>query len=129
MFRELSGVDVPETDFILNQFKSVARALFGTIVFFLPAAGADVSKDWLWIKGKGDKLVLRFEARVISRVANKAGLLVFAAAVWVVAECSRGKFAAVFKEREVVCDSASELSGKTLLGDAFDSEGFRGLGH
>ena len=71
----------------------------------------------------------RFEARVILRVANKASLLVFATAVWVVAECSRGEFAMVFKEWEVVCDGASELSGETLLGDAFDSEGFRGLGH
>ena len=70
-----------------------------------------------------------FEARVISRVANKAGFLVLAAAVWVVAECSRGEFAAVFEERKVVCDGASELNGETLLGDAFDSEGFRGLGH
>ena len=129
MFRESSGVDVPETDFILNQFKSVARALFSTIVFFLLAAGTDVLKDGLGIEGKGDKLVSRFEARVILRVANKAGLLVFTTAVWVVAECSRGEFAAVFKEREVVCDGTSELNGETLLGDAFDSEGFRGLGH
>ena len=96
LFRESSGVDVPEADFILNQFKSVARALFSTIVFFLFAAGADVSQDWLWIEGKGDKLVSRFEARVISRVANKAGFLVFATAVWVVAECSRGEFATIF---------------------------------
>ena len=71
----------------------------------------------------------RFEARVISRVANKAGLLVFTTAVWVVAERSRGEFATVFEEREVVCDGASELNGETLLGDAFDGKGFRGLGH
>ena len=129
LFRESSGVDVPETDFILNQFKSVARALFGTIVFFLLAASADVSKDWLWVEGKGDKLVSRFEARVISRIANKAGLLVIATTVWVVAECSRGEFATVFEEQEVVCDGTSELSGETLLGDALDSEGFGGLGH
>ena len=129
LFRESSGVDVPETDFILNQFKSVAQALFGTIVFFLLAAGADVSKDGLWIEGKGDKLVLRFEARVISCIANKAGLLVFAATVWVVAERSRGEFTTIFKEWEVVCDCASELNSEAFLGDAFDSEGFRGLGH
>ena len=73
--------------------------------------------------------MLRFEARVISHVANKASLLVFAAAVWVVAECSRGEFATIFKEWKVVCDGASELSSETFLGDAFDSEGFRGLGH
>ena len=129
MFRESSGVDVPETDFILNQFKSVARALFGTIVFFFLAAGADVSKDWLWIEGKGDKLVSQFEARVISCIANKASLLVFATAVRVVAECSRGEFAAVFEKWEVVSNRSSELDGETFLGDAFDSEGFRGLGH
>ena len=129
MFRESSGVDVPETDFILNQFKSIARALFGTIVFFLLAASTDISKDWLWIEGKGDKLVSRFEARVISCVANKAGFLVFATAVQVVAECSRGKFAAIFEEREVVCDGAPKLYCEAVLGDAFDSEGFRGLGH
>ena len=129
MFRESSGVDVPEADFILNQFKSVARALFGTIVFFLLAAGTDVSKDWLWIEGKGDKLVSRFEARVISRVANKAGFLVFATAVWVVAERSRGEFAPVFEEREVVCDGAPKLYCEAIVGYAFDSEGFRGLGH
>ena len=129
LFRESSGVDVPEADFILNQFKSVARALFCTIVFFLLAASADVSQDWLWIEGKGDKLMSRFEARVISRVANKAGLFVFTTAVWVVAECSRGEFATIFKEREVVCDGAPQLYGKAVVGDAFDSEGFRGLGH
>ena len=123
------GVDVPETDFILNQFKSVARALFCTIVFFFLAAGADVLKDWLWIKGKGDKLVSQFEARVILRVANKASFLVFAAAVWVVAERSRGEFAAVFEEQEVVCDGAPELYCEAVVGYAFDSEGFRGLGH
>ena len=93
------------------------------------AAGTDVSKDWLWIEGKGDKLVSWFEARVISRVANKAGFLVFAAAVWVVAECSRGEFATIFKEWEVVCDGASKLNSETFLGDAFDSKGFGGLGH
>ena len=129
LLRESSGVDVPEADFILNQFKSVARALFGTIVFFLFAAGADVPKDWLWIEGKGDKLVSRFEARVISRVANKPGLLVFATAVRVIAECSRGEFAAVFKEQEVVSDGTPKLNSKAVVGDAFDSEGFRGLGH
>ena len=129
MFRESSGVDVPEADFILNQFKSVARALFSTIVFFLFAASADVSKDWLWIEGKGDKLVSRFEARVISRVANKASFLVFATAVWVVAERSRGEFATIFEEWEVVCDGAPKLNSKAVVGDAFDSEGFRGLGH
>ena len=129
LFRESSGVDVPETDFILNQFKSVAQALFSTIVFFFFATSTDVSKNWLWIEGKGDKLVSQFEARVILRVANKAGLLVFATAVRVVAECSRGEFAMIFKEQEVVCDGAPKLNGKTVVGDAFDSEGFRGLGH
>ena len=129
LFRESSGVDVPETDFILNQFKSVARALFGTIVFLFLAAGADVSKDWLWIEGKGDKLVLRFKARVISCVANKAGLFVFAAAIRVVAECLRRELAAVFEEWEVICDGASELNGEAFVGDTFDSEGFGGLGH
>ena len=129
MFRESSGVDVPETDFILNQFRSVARALFGTIVFFFFAAAADELKDWLWIEGKGDKLVLWFEARVISRVANKAGFLVFTATVWVVAECLRGEFTTIFKEWEVVCDGTLKLNGKAVVRDAFDSEGFRGLGH
>ena len=129
MFRESSSVDAPETDFILNQFKSEARALFGTIVFFFFATGTDVSKDWLWIEGKGDKLVSRFEARVISCIANKAGLLVFATAVQVVAECSRGEFATIFKEREVICDGAPKLNSEAVVGDAFDSEGFRGLGH
>ena len=71
----------------------------------------------------------RFKARVISRVANKAGFLVFATAVWVVAERSRGEFATVFKEREVVCDGAPKLYCEAVVGDAFDSEGFRGLGH
>ena len=71
----------------------------------------------------------QFEARIISRVANKAGFLVFAAAVWVVAECSRREFATVFEEREVVGDGAPKLNGEAVLGDAFDREGFRGLGH
>ena len=71
----------------------------------------------------------RFKARVILRVANKASLLVFAAAVWVVTERSWGEFATIFKKWEVVCDGALELYGETFLGDAFDSEGFRGLGH
>ena len=51
------------------------------------------------------------------------------AAVWVVTECSRGEFAAVFEEREVVCDGAPKLYGETVVRYAFDSEGFRGLGH
>ena len=71
----------------------------------------------------------RFEARVISRIANKAGFLVFATAVWVVPEHSRREFATVFKEWEVVCDGMPKLNCKAFLGDAFDSEGFRGLGH
>ena len=71
----------------------------------------------------------RFEARVISRVANKAGLFVFAAAVQVVTECSRREFATVFEEWEVVCDGAPKLYCETVVGYAFDSEGFRGLGH
>ena len=129
LFRESSGADVPETDFILNQFRSIARALFGTIIFFFFAAGTDVSKDWLWIEGKGDKLVSRFEVRVILCVANKASFLVFATTVQVVTECSRGEFTTILKEWEVVCDGTSELNGETFLGDAFDSEGFRGLGH
>ena len=118
LFRELLGVNVPETDFILNQFKSIAQALFGTIVFFLFAASADVLKDWLWIEGKGDKLVSQFEVRVILRVANKAGFLVFTTTVWVVAECSRGEFAMIFKEQEVVCNGALKLNGKAVMGDA-----------
>ena len=71
----------------------------------------------------------RFEARVILCIANKAGFLVFATAVWVIAERSRGKFATIFKEWEVVCDGTPKLNGEAVLGDAFDSEGFRGLGH
>ena len=71
----------------------------------------------------------QFEARVISRVANKASFLVFATAVWVVAECSRGEFATILKEQEVICDGALKLNGETVLGDTFDSKGFRGLGH
>ena len=71
----------------------------------------------------------QFEARVISRVANKAGFLVFATAVWVVAECLRGEFTTIFEEQEVVCDGALKLNGETVVGDALDSEGFRGLGH
>ena len=57
----------------------------------------------------------RFEARVISRVANKASLLVFAAAVWVVAECSRGEFATIFEEWEVVCDGAPKLNSEAVV--------------
>ena len=129
LFRESSGVDVPETDFILNQFRSIAQALFGTIAFFLFAAATDELKDQLWVEGKGDKLVLWFKVRVILRVANKAGFLVFTTTVWVVAECSRGEFAMIFKEQEVVCNGALKLNGKAVMGDAFDSEGFRGLGH
>ena len=71
----------------------------------------------------------RFEARVISCVANKASLLVFAATVWVVAECLRGEFTTIFEEWEVVCDGAPKLNGEAVVRDAFDSEGFRGLGH
>ena len=71
----------------------------------------------------------QFKARVILHVANKASLLVFAAAVWVVAECLRGEFAMIFKEWEVVCDGAPKLNGETVIRDAFDSKGFRGLGH
>ena len=109
------GVDIPETDFILNQFKSIAQALFGTIVFFFFAATADKLKDWLWIEGKGDKLMLQFKVRVISHIANKACLLVFATAVWVVAECLRGEFAMIFKEQEVICDGALKLNGKAVM--------------
>ena len=100
-FRELSGIDVPPADFILNQFKSVAQALFGTIVFFFLAPIADIPEDWLWVEGKGDKLVSQFCARVILCVSNKAGFLVFAAAVGVVAECSGGEFTMVFEEWEI----------------------------
>ena len=71
----------------------------------------------------------QFELRVISRVANKASFLVFAAAVWVVAECSRGEFATIFEEQEVVCNGTLKLNGETVMRDAFDSKGFRGLGH
>ena len=123
------GVDIPETDFILNQFRGVAQALFSTIVFFFFAATADKLKDWLWIEGKGDKLVSQFEVRVISCVANKAGLLVFAITVWVVTECLRGEFAMIFKEQEVVCDGMPKLNSEAVMRDAFDSKGFRGLGH
>ena len=70
-----------------------------------------------------------FEARVISHVANKAGFLVFAAAVWVVAECSRGEFTTVLKEGEVVSDGMPKLNSEAVVRDAFNSEGFRGLGH
>ena len=129
LFRESSGVDVPETDFILNQFRSIARALFGTIIFFFLAAVTDISEDWLQIKGKGDKLVLQFEARVILHIANKACLLVLTTAVWVVAECSRGEFATIFKEWEVVCNGVPKLNGEAVVRDTFDSEGFRGSGH
>ena len=129
LFRESSGVDVPETDFILGQFRSVAQALFGTIIFFFFAASTDVSKDWLWIEGKGDKLVSQFAVRIILHVANKASFLVLATAVWVVTECSRGEFTTIFEEWEVVCDGAPKLNGEAVVGDAFDSEGFRGLGH
>ena len=73
--------------------------------------------------------MLRFEVRVISCIANKAGFLVFTTAVWVVAECSRGEFAMIFKEWEVVCNGALKLNGEAVVGDAFDSKGFRGLGH
>ena len=55
-----------------------------------------------------------FEARVISHIANKASLFVFAAAIWVVAERSRGELAAVFEEWEVVSDGASELNGEAF---------------
>ena len=71
----------------------------------------------------------QFKARVILCVANKAGLLVFATAVWVVAECSRGEFAMIFKEQEVICDGMLKLNGEAVIRDAFDSKGFRGLGH
>ena len=70
-----------------------------------------------------------FEARIILRIANKAGFLVSTTAVWVVAEHLWGEFTMVFEEREVICDGASELNSKAFLGDASDSEGFRGLGH
>ena len=70
-----------------------------------------------------------FKARVISCIANKASLLVFATAVQVVAECLRGEFAMIFKEQEVVCDGTLMLNGEAVMRDAFDSKGFRGLGH
>ena len=103
--------------------------MFCTIVFFFPATIADETEDWLWIEGKGDKLVSWFEARVILCVANKASLPVLAAAVWVVTECSRGEFTMVFKEQEVKCKGAPKLYGKAVVRDAFDGKGFRGLGH
>ena len=71
----------------------------------------------------------RFEARVISRIANKAGFLVSATAVQMVAECLWGEFTTVFEEREVICDGMSELNSEAFLGGAFDNKGFRGLGH
>ena len=128
-FREVSGIDVPLADFILNQFKSVAQALFSTIVFFLLAPTTDVLEDGLWVEGKGDKLVSWFCVRVILRISNKAGFLVFAAAVGVVTECSQGEFAVVFKEWEVKGKGTAKLYHKTVVGDAFDSKGFRGFGH
>ena len=73
--------------------------------------------------------MLWFEARITSRIANKAGFAVFTAAVWVVAECLRGEFTMVFKEWEVECEGVPKLNSKAVMGDAFDSEGFRGLGH
>ena len=73
--------------------------------------------------------MLQFEVRVISCIANKAGFLVFATAVWVVTERSRGELTTIFEEWEVVSDGMPKLNGKAFLGDAFDSEGFRGLGH
>ena len=73
--------------------------------------------------------MLQFEARVILCIANKASLLVFATAVQVVAECLRGEFAMIFKEQEVVCDGVLKLNGEAVMRDAFDSKGFRGLGH
>ena len=71
----------------------------------------------------------QFKVRVISHVSNKAGLPVSAAAVWVVAECSRGEFTTIFKEWEVVCDGMPKLNGEAVVRDALDSKGFRGLGH
>ena len=71
----------------------------------------------------------QFKTRVILHIANKAGFAVFAAAVQVVAECLRGEFTMVFKEWEVECEGAPKLNSKAVMGDAFDSEGFRGLGH
>ena len=128
-FRESSGVDVPLADFILNQFKSIAQAPFSTIVLFLLAAAADIAEDWLWIEGKGDKLVLQFHTRVIACVSNKAGFLVLTTTIWVVTECSRGEFATVFEKWEVKCKGALKLYSEAVMGDTLDSEGFRGLGH
>ena len=73
--------------------------------------------------------MLQFEARVILCIANKASLLVFATAVWVVAERLWGEFTTVFEEWEVICDGVLELNSEAFLGGAFDNEGFRGLGH
>ena len=128
-FREVLGVDVPLADFILNQFKSVAQALFGTIVFFFLALTTDIFEDGLWVEGKGDKLVSWVCTRVISRISNKASLFVLAAAVGVVTECSQGEFTTVFKEWEVKGKGTAKLYHKTVVGDAFDSKGFRGFGH
>ena len=35
----------------------------------------------------------------------------------------------IFEKWEVECKGAPKLYGKTVVGDAFDSEGFGGLGH
>ena len=123
------GVDVPPADFILNQFKSVAQALFGTVIFFFLAPTTDILEDGLGVKRKGDKLVSQFCMRVISHVSNKASFLVFTAAVGVVAECSWGEFTMILKEWEVEGKGTVKFYCKTVMGDAFDSEGFRGFGH
>ena len=70
-----------------------------------------------------------FCTRVIACISNKAGLLVLAATVWVVAECLRGEFTMIFENWEVKCEGVLKLYSKAVMGDAFDSEGFRGLGH
>ena len=67
--------------------------------------------------------------RVISCVSNKAGLLVFAAAVGVVAEHSQGEFTVVFEKGEVKGKGMPKLYCEAVVCDAFDSKGFGGFGH
>ena len=48
---------VPPTDFVSNQLRNVARALFLAVAFGLSATVADKLEDRLRVERKGDKLV------------------------------------------------------------------------